>query len=109
MIAHVILDFVDHGEIRKIDQKDLHFRLGQNTVSRRSCSKQRVLHQIGWVFVFNANTNPHGVDFRRIVEIDYLVAHHLVVRDVEINAVVRTQSRRTPVNLHYFGKALVYL
>ncbi len=43
------------------------------------------------------------------MEIDDLVANHLVIRDVEINVVIRTQPRRTPVNLHHFGKALAHL
>src|SRR5438552_7485737 len=49
------------------------------------------------------------MDFRWIVEVDDLVANHLVVRDIEINAVIRAQPRRTPVDLHHFGKALAYL
>ena len=43
------------------------------------------------------------------MEIDDLVANHLVVRDVEINVVIGAQPSRTPVDLPHFGKALAHL
>ena len=43
------------------------------------------------------------------MQINDLVAHHLVVRDVEINVVVRAEPGGTPVDLTHFGKALPYL
>src|SRR4030095_12944710 len=61
------------------------------------------------VFVFNSNANPHGVDFCRIMEIDDLVAHHLVVWDIEINVIVRAQPGGTPVDLTHFRVGLADL
>ena len=109
MVSHVVLDLVDHGVIGKIDQENLYLWLCQNVFGRRGRPVQCILYQIGWIFIFDANANPHRVDLRRIVEIHDLVAHHLVVRDIEINVVVGAQSRRTPVNLHHFGEPLAYL
>ena len=42
------------------------------------------------------------MDFCGIVEINDLVAHHLVVWDVQINVVVRAEPRGTPVDLTHF-------
>ena len=109
MIAHVVLDLIDHGGIGKIDQKNFYLRLGQHAVGRGGRSKKGILHTIGWIFILDSNANPHRMDFRWVMEIDDRVANHLVVRDVEINGVVRTQPRGPPVNLHHFGKALAYL
>src|SRR5262249_51672621 len=43
------------------------------------------------------------------MEIDDLVAHHLVVRDVEINVVIGTQPSGTPVDLAHFGVGIAHL
>ena len=109
VVPHVVLDLVDHGVIGKIDQKNFYFRLCQNVFSRKGCPEQCILYHIGWVFIFNSNANPHGVNFGRIVEIHDLVAHHLVVRDIEINVVVGAESRGAPVNLHDLGEPFAYL
>src|SRR6266568_5321752 len=109
MIAHVILDLVDHGGIGKIDQKDFYFWLRQNTLGRGGRSEKRILHAIGWVLILDSDANPHRMDVRWVMEIDDGVANHLVVRDVQINGVIGAQARRPPVNLHHFGKALAYL
>src|SRR5207253_1858239 len=109
MIAHVELDLVDRSEIGEIDQKDFYFWLCQDTVSRGRSSKKRILYAIGSVLILDPDANSHRMDFGWIVEVDDLVANHLVVRDIEINAVIRAQPRRPPVNLHHFGKALAYL
>src|SRR5437762_5888472 len=106
MIAHVELDLVDHSEIGEIDQKDSYFWLCQDTVSRGRSSKKRILYPIGSVLILDPDANSHCMDLRRVMEIDNRVANHLVIRDIEINAVIRAQPRRPPVNLHHFGKAL---
>ena len=43
------------------------------------------------------------------MEIDDLVTHHLVIRDVEINVVVRAKPGGTPVDLLYFGIPFAHL
>ncbi len=109
MVAHVELDLVDHGEIGEIYQENFYLRLSQNSVSRGGRSEKGILHAIGWILILNSDANPHRMDLRWIMEIDDGVANHLVVRDIEINGVIRAQPRRAPVNLHYFGKALAHL
>src|SRR5439155_4948017 len=109
VIAHIEFDFVDHSEIGKIDEKYLYLRFRQDALRRGSGSEQRIFYATGWVLVLNSNANPHGMDFGRVMEIDDGMAHHLVVRDVEIDGVVGAQSCRTPVDLHHLGKALAYL
>ena len=109
VIAHVELDLVDHSEIGKIDEKNFYRRIRQN-VARALCSAhQRVFHAIGWILIFNSYANAHRVDFGRIVQIDDLVANHLVVWDVEINIVIRTEPSGTPVDLAHFGVGVAYL
>ena len=49
------------------------------------------------------------MDLSRIMQINDLVAHHLVVRDVEINVVVRAEPRGTPVDLTHFGVSVAHL
>ena len=49
------------------------------------------------------------MDLGRIVQIDDLVAHHLVVRDVEVNVVVRAEPRGTPVDLTHFPVGIAHL
>src|SRR6266853_3333446 len=109
MIAHVELDLVDDSELGEIDQKDFYFWLCQDTVCAGGRAKERIFHTIGSVLILDPDANPHRMDFRWIVKIDDRMANHLVVRDIEINAVVCAQPRRAPVNLHYFGKALAHL
>jgi hypothetical protein len=43
------------------------------------------------------------------MEIDDLVAHHLVVWDIEINVIVRAQPGGTPVDLTHFRVGLADL
>src|SRR5438552_4531818 len=109
MIAHVELDLVDDSEIGEIDQKDFYFWLRQDTVCAGGRTKERILNAIGSVLILDPDANPHRMDFRWIVKIDERMVDHLVVRDVEINAVVCAQPRRAPVNFHYFGEALADL
>ena len=105
VIAHVEFDLVGHGVIGEVDQEHFDRGIRNNVFSALRGPPQRIFHAVGWALVFDANTNPHGMDLGRIVQIDDLVAHHLVVRDVEINVVVGAQPRGTPVDLTHFGKA----
>ena len=109
VIAHVEFDLIGHGVIGEVDQEHFDRRIRNNVFSALRGAPQRVFHKVGWVLVFNANTNPHGMDLGRIVQIDDLVAHHLVVRDVEINVVVGTQPRGTPVDLTHLGVRVAHL
>ena len=109
VIAHVVFDLVDHGVIGKVDQEHSHRGIGNNVFGALRRTRERFFDEIGWVLVFNANTNPHGVKFRRVMEIDDLVAHHLVVRNVEVNVVIRTQASGTPVDLAHFGVGVAHL
>src|SRR6266550_3789684 len=109
MIAHVILDLVDHGGIGKIDEKNFYLRFGENALRTGGPSDKRILHAIGWVLILDSDANTHRMDVRWVMEIDDGVANHLVVRDVQIDGVIGAQARRPPVNLHHFGKALAYL
>ena len=68
---------------------------------------ERVLHPIRRDVVIDAHPQPHGVDLGRVMEVDDRVARDLVVRDVEINAVVGPEPGRAPVDLHHFGVALL--
>src|ERR1041385_9137354 len=104
MIPHEVLDLVDHGGVGKVDQKHFHRGIGNNIFCALSSTRQRVLYSIGWVLVLNPNANPHSVDLGRVMEIDDLVTHHLVVRDIEIDVVVCASTSGTPVDLPYFGK-----
>src|SRR4029453_1308097 len=109
VIAHVKIDLVNHSEIGKIDEKNFYRRIRQN-VARALCSApQPVFHAIGLILIFNSYANAHRVDFGRIVQIDDLVANHLVVWDVEINVVIRTEPSGTPVDLAHFGVGVAYL
>src|SRR6266496_3217946 len=107
--ANVVVDLVDHGEIGEIYQEYSYLRLSQNSGGRGGRSKKGIFHAIGWILVFNSNANAHGMDLRWVMKVDDGVANHLVVRDIEINGVIRAQPRRAPVNFHYFGKALAHL
>ena len=49
------------------------------------------------------------MDLGRIVQINDLVAHHLVVRDVEINVVVGAKPGGTPVDLTHFAVGVAHL
>src|SRR5262249_38970227 len=49
------------------------------------------------------------MDLGGIMQINNLVAHHLVVRDVEINVVVCAEPGRTPVDLTHFAVGVAHL
>src|SRR5215472_17287821 len=49
------------------------------------------------------------MDLGRIMQINDLVAHHLVVRDVEINVVVRTKPGGTPVDFTHLTEGVADL
>jgi len=91
MIAHVELDLVDHSEIGEIDQKDFYFWLSRTPSAEDAARKSASFTRIGSVFVLDPDANSHRMDFGWIVEVDNLVANHLVVRDIEINAVIGAQ------------------
>src|SRR6266581_5448541 len=109
MIAHVILDLVDHGGIGKIDEKNFYLRFGENALRTGGCSEKRILHAIGWVLILDSDANPHRMDLRWVMKIDDRLANDLVVWDIQINSVVCPQPCRAPVDLHDFSEALAHL
>ena len=59
--------------------------------------------------VIDPHPDTHGVQIRRIVQINDGRADDLVIRNIEVNVVVRAQTRRAPVDLHDLGKAFADL
>ena len=109
MVAHVVFDLVDHGVIGEVDQKHPYRRIGNNVFGPLRGPPEHIFHPIWWHTIIDAHPDAHGVDLSRIMQINNLMAHHLVVRDVEINVVVRAEPGGPPVDLTHFGEALPYL
>ena len=49
------------------------------------------------------------MDLGRIMQINDGALDDFVVRNVEVNAVVRAQPRRAPVDLHHFAVGIAHL
>src|SRR6202040_132832 len=109
VVAHVELDLIGDGVIGKIDQENFDGRIGQDTVGRLGGASERVFHAIGRSVVIDPDANTHGVDLGRVMEIDDGGPNDLVVRNIEINVVVRAQAGGSPVDLHHFGESISHL
>ena len=71
--------------------------------------EEGVLHLVRRDVVIDPDHDPHGVQLLRIMQIDDRLADDLVIRDVEVNRVVRAQAGRAPVDLHDLGKVFADL
>ena len=109
VIAHVEFDLVRHGIIGEVDQEHPNRGIGQDVFGPLRGTSERIFHPIWRYTVIDAYPDPHGVDFSRIVQINDLVAHHLVVGDIEINVVVRAKPGGTPVDLTHFAVGVAHL
>ena len=109
VIAHVEFDLVRHGVIGEVDQEHLYRGIGENVFGPLGSPSERIFYAVGRHVVIDAHPDPHGVNLSRIVQINDLVAHHLVVRDVEINVVVRAKPGGTPVDLTHFAVGVAHL
>src|ERR1700730_14653817 len=70
---------------------------------------ERIFHAVRRNIVIDPHANAHGVDLSRVMEIDDGGANDLVVRNIEINVVVRAQAGGSPVDLHHFGESISHL
>ena len=98
-----------HGIIGEVDQEHLYGGIGENVFGPLRGPSESIFYAVGWHIVIDAHPDAHGVDLSRIVQINDLVAHHLVVGDVEINVVVRAKPGGTPVDLTHFAVGVAHL
>src|SRR6185436_11031240 len=109
VITHVEFDLIGHGVIGEIDQEHLYRRIGENVFGSLRSPPQRIFYAVGWHSVIDTHPDAHGVDLGGIMQINDLVTHHLVVRDIEINVVVRAKPGGTPVDLTHFAVGVANL
>src|SRR5262249_34905048 len=109
VITHVEFDLVGHCEIGEINQEDSYRRIRENVLAPLRSPPERILHAVGRHGVIDTDPNAHGVDLGGVMQINDLVAYHLVVRDIEINVVVRAKPGGTPVDLTHFAVGVTHL
>ena len=99
---------MDRG-IAEILQKNLRRRLCQYP-RRLGCSaKERVLHSIWRRAVVGSDIDPHRVQRGRIMQIDDGLLDDLVVRQLEIDPVIRAQPGRSPIDFDHLSELVADL
>ena len=109
MTEHVELDLVVDREIAKVFQE--YFGLGflLHPLGVESGLEEGVLHFVRRNVVIDPDDDPHRVQLLRIMQVDDRLADNLIIRDVEVNRVVRPESGRAPIDLHDLGKVFADL
>ena len=106
MISHVKLDLVDDGMVGEVDEKNSDRRILQHVGGIGSGPEERVFHPVRRHRVIDPDANAHGMNFGGIMQVDDGLADDLIVRDIEVNAVVGAQTGGAPVDLHDLGVIL---
>ena len=92
VIAHVVFDLVRDGVIAELNEENFHRRARKNVLRTLCGAGERIFDAVRRHIVIDADPDAHGVGFGRVMKVDDRGANDLVVRNIEINVVVRTEA-----------------
>ena len=89
--------------IGEIDQENSYRWIRKNVFRALSGTTQDIFYDVGRDVVIDPHADAHGMDLRRVMQVDDGLANHLVVRNIEINGVVGAEPSRAPVDFAHLG------